>query len=852
MAAKLNFREKGLPREIKRRLQILGIVFVIAIIFFQIVLNANESETDIKMANATLPLINVEAYGSTMGELHGYTQEMDACYMRDAIIPLDKNRKMDITLQTFGYPVDSVSYEVRSLDTERKIADTEITKWNKSKDNMSTTLQIENLVEEGEEYLLVFLVESDAQTLYYYTRIMLPSVDYQKQCLDFAKTFHDTALSNQYESLASYIETSPYCDTDTLASVGINSTLEQIGWKDFQGTIVDDPLIEITDMNDDYISLVYYFQMKEEEQGYTNYYNVEEYFKIRYTAEQIYLLDYQRSMEQILDENAVSVKDSTLSTGIAPADIQYLSNETGTIVSFVQGGELFEYNQNKRHFTKVFGFINDPTDERENYQQHNIRILNIDETGNMDFVVYGYMNRGEHEGKCGINLYHYDSAKQESVEQVFISSAHSYQILNANFSNLLYENLRGDFYIMLGGTLAKVGLNDLSTEELITGLSSGQYAVSQSGQYVAWIDDGAMSDKISVMDLETENVRTIKANAGTKLKPLAFMTEDLVYGVADTNDITKDAAGSDIYPMSQLMIVDTSSENFDTLKQYHKSGYYVTEVSKNSYTLFLDRVSKQDDTFVEADSDTIKDSAGEQNKTVALEQNPSAQKGSVSTFIMTELDEGTKIRSVESATASLAITKQTRSMSVSASEQEETYFVYVGNNVVLTTQNLQKAIATADEGLGIVVDNQQRYIWKRGKKTYVNPFLDIEVSQLDASSNTSAGCISAMLARKGKTTEVHSSLAHGDKPLAIIQKALIDDLVLDLTGCNLSQVLYYVSHNAPVYARTGSNDALLIIGYDGTSIVVYHSDNDTYTRMSMEEANKLFEGAGNVFISYVE
>ena len=30
---------------------------------------------------------------------------------------------------------------------------------------------------------------------------------------------------------------------------------------------------------------------------------------------------------------------------------------------------------------------------RDVYDQHNIKIVNIDENGNIDFMVYGYMNR---------------------------------------------------------------------------------------------------------------------------------------------------------------------------------------------------------------------------------------------------------------------------------------------------------------------------------------------------------------------------------------------------------------------------------------------------------------------------
>lgn len=853
MSAKLNFREKGLPKAVRKKLYLLSVVFIAALILFQIALNRNISEKNISMAKASLPLVEISAYGNVMGELHGYINDMDACYMRDALIPLTEDRQMDISIQSYDYDAKEVSYEIRSLDTSRKIADTKITQWDISDNTMKTSVQIENLVEAGEEYLFVLTIKNDSQSLHYYTRIMLPKESTNtKKCLDFARDFHETAMSSHYEDLASYVETSPYCDQDTLAQVSINSTLDQIGWKGFSGEMTAKPLIQITDINDDYLSLSYLYQMQEKTDSHTTFYNVEEYFKVRYTEEQIYLLDYQRNMEQLLDADNVSMKNNKLSVGITDNETNYLSNETGTIVSFVQGGELFSYDQNKQSFTKVFGFIEDMTDKRENYQQHNISILNIDETGNMDFVVYGYMNRGSHEGDCGINLYHYNSTKQEIIEQIFISSTHSYQILNANFSNLLYENTQGDFYIMLGGTLAKVGLDNLSTQELISGLHTGQYAVSQSGQYVAWISDGEMDDSISVMNLETEEIRTIKAENGTKIKPLSFMTNDLVYGVANTNDITTDVAGSSVYPMSQLLIVDATTENFDLLKRYEKSGYYVTAVSKDSFTLTLERVQKKNGTYVTAESDTIKDSAGEQNKTVTIAKVSSKTKGSITQYVMTEPETKLSASSPKHQTTGMAVTKHTRNMEVTTSDNQQTYFVYVGSHVVLTTQNLTKAIAKADEQLGLVIDNKQRYIWKRGKKTYVNAFSDVEVGKSDASANTSAGCISAMLVRKGTNSEVHALLAQGTSPVTVLQRALKDNLVLDLSGCTLSQVLYYVSHGAPVYARTGNNTALLIIGYDAANIIVYHSDTDTYSKLSSDEASALFEDAGNVFISYIE
>lgn len=851
MAVRLNFRERGIPSRIKKRILILCGIFLGALLVFQFVLNGGEKDTDIEMEAPTLPLITMEAYGRTMGELHGYVNPMDACYMRDAIIPLEKERILDTTIHTYGYDVESVSYELRSLDTERKIADTPVTDWETSQEEMRAQIQIENLVDPGEEYLLVLILHGEDRDIYYYTRIMLSGDGHVKECLDFARYFHETAMSSKFGELSSYMETSAYTDKDTLADVGIDSGISQVGWQGFTGEMEGEPVVSITDMNETYVSLVYSYLMKEEKDGASDYYQVEEYFKIRYTPEQIYLLDYRRTMTQVLRKGAVEVKNNVVNLGVAGREIEYLSNETGTIVSFVQAGELYQYNQNRQTLTHVFGFMEDPLDKRESYREHAVRILNIDETGNMDFVVYGYMNRGAHEGECGINLYHYDSSQQETVEQLFISSTHSYQILNANFSDLLYKNSRGDFYIMMGGTLAKVGLDDLVSKELMKGLRTDQYAVSASGQYVAWITDGEMSDHISVIDLETEKVHDITAEPGCLLKPLAFMTEDLVYGIANERDILPDAAGAMVYPMKQVKIVSIAND-FAELKNYNKEGFFVTEVEKDSFTLYLNRVTYRGGTYVEAPQDTIKDSTGEQNKVVDITLSADEVKGSVTKLTMAALEENKKIRTVAEQTAQLAVGPQARDLSVTTENQEETYFVYVGNRVTMTTQNLTRAIAEADTQLGLVVDNKQRYIWKRGKNSYMNAFRDVEVGALDADANSSAGAISAMLVRRGENGEVHAQMEQGATPLSILQKSLKEELVLDLTGCTLNQVLYYVSQGSPVYARTGENEAVLLIGYDAASVVVYQSVTDTYKRIGMTEASALFEGAGNVYISYVE
>lgn len=63
------------------------------------------------------------------------------------------------------------------------------------------------------------------------------------------------------------------------------------------------------------------------------------------------------------------------------------------------GGDLYSYDINNGMIIKVFSFRDaEGIDERENWNHHDIKIVSVDEAGSIDFVVYGYMNRGTHEG----------------------------------------------------------------------------------------------------------------------------------------------------------------------------------------------------------------------------------------------------------------------------------------------------------------------------------------------------------------------------------------------------------------------------------------------------------------------
>ena len=78
-------------------------------------------------------------------------------------------------------------------------------------------------------------------------------------------------------------------------------------------------------------------------------------------------------------------------------------------------------NKETDEVSLVFSFAaSENTDERNLTNQHEIQLLEADGNGNVTFAVYGYMNRGEHEGQVGVAVYYYNVEQSSVEEKVFI------------------------------------------------------------------------------------------------------------------------------------------------------------------------------------------------------------------------------------------------------------------------------------------------------------------------------------------------------------------------------------------------------------------------------------------------
>lgn len=833
----------------KGKIKIIALIgaFLLTILIVGLVNRHSNKDTTDNMAQATLPVVSFYFGDQQINELHGNTAQMDAIYMRDSITPLKKNRILPIRVNTYGKEIDKISYEIRSMDTKRLMAEAEVKEYNVKEEELKADIKIQNIIEEGKEYLMVLKMEQGSKEIYYYTRLIQPVDSYVDESLEFTMDFHDTSMNKEAAGkLATYLEPDASADNSNLNLVTIHSSLKQLTWGSFKYHQVSDPVPSIKEISSDCNVITLRYNVASEEDGRTEYYNVEEYYRVRYTSARPYLLNYERTMNQIFTGEENSVYDKYIQLGIRSKDVNYVSNENGTVAAFVQEGDLWSYNRNSNQMTKVFSFRSDKgePETRENYDQHDIRIVSVDESGSMDFLVYGYMNRGIHEGRTGISVCRYDAMTNTVEEQLFVPVTTSYQVMKEDLGGVAYQNNQKQFFLVAGGTLYQIDPDSLEVTEKRTGLKQDDYAVSRSGRFFAY-REGNQDGVLYLEDLETGESHEIKAGSGEKIRILGFIGEDFVYGAVRDSDVAQNVAGEGILPMYQVKIL-SSEEDCKVVKTYEKGGYYVSDVRIEGNTIYLDRLQSEGGEYREASGDTIVNSEEGQESKMDIHTTSTEQK---QTQVQIELPKEPKEEKFRKLTSKEIVHEEPKEVELELKNQGQ-YYAYGAGKVVLGSSDPAEAIRAADGRMGIVVGQKQQYIWKRTKKSQQETLL---AAGTQAEGSTSVEkCLNLILNEEGLSLDTGALLSSGASTKDILQEALKDCEVLDLSGCSVQQVLYYVSCGTPVLAMESGSEAVLITGYDASTVLIYEPGTGNVRRQNLEEAAALFESAGNIFYAYIK
>lgn len=685
-----------------RPLILVGLFVVFALIF-EILTNDIEIEETKEMSDATFPVVEFSEDGSTLNQLFGYKNKMDIPAVRDGITPIEKSGKLSSTIKADETKVKQIEYQVTTLDGKKPIS--KIKKEVVGKDGTFNFDMELGKLKTNKEYALTMKVETEDIPIYYYTRVIRTKGLSETECLKFAKEFHDYTFKKEEASsfLPKYMDPTKN-SSQSLAHVNLSNSINYLTWDSLEPEIVTEPVYTFSEINESYNIIVSNYIIKaKNEAGAEEYYNVEEYYRLRYSATRMYVIDFERNMDQIFSsDNQFIANDSQIRLGIRDDNVNYKVSEAGGVIAFVQQGDLWCYSVNKNEISKVFSFKKDgKIDPRCNNNQHGIIIINVDEAGSIDFLVDGYMNRGDHEGEVGIAEYHYDGLANTVKEEAFIQMNKSYEVVEAELGTFAYENNQNELYIENNGNLQQINLSTLKSEKIVSGLRDGGFMTSANSKYFVWTDKDKInsSTKIHVRNLEKNKKVDIKAKAGTYIKPVGFIGNDLVYGIANQSDVSVDGAGNVNFPMTSFKIVSFKNGKIKVLKDYTPSGAYVSGISIDDYTINV--------TLSNGTTDSIMNREADANTLASISYTTTEKK---KTQICISFKNKMSKNELKKFVPKLVDSSEDNEICLSKKNENKQYTVYAKGHVTLVTGNLSEAINNANDLNGVVIGDDGNYV----------------------------------------------------------------------------------------------------------------------------------------------
>lgn len=829
----------------------LAAVFLVSLMLAGSLVNQGNTDMTMEMGPATYPVIHMKIDGVEVNPLHGYKEAMQTSFQRDCITPLGEGRRICFVVNKYGQEIEKMTFEVRSIDGKRLVENTEITDYGETEEKIEGEFTVKDLIDADTEYMLVFLLENNwGQTIRYYTRIIQTDNYHEKEKLDYVLDFHERTFDKEAaRELTKYLESNADGDNTTFGRVDIHSSFQQVTWGDLAVKAVTEPELTLKELGEQTGSLELDYCVSLEG---NSLFRVKEFYRIRYTADRIYLLDFERTMKQVFDENEDVFANNKIYLGILQeSDIELKESDGGNVFAFSDGNRLFCYDVTENKLSRLFSFYDgDYTDEREMWQKHGIEILNVDEAGNVQFVVYGYMNRGRHEGEVGIVVYRFSSLMNTVEELVYIPSGSSYEVLRAELAELAYINKADVFFFMHGGALYAVNLAECSYEVMVSGLDEGSYKVSDSNRMIVWQMGGNpyASRKLVLMNLSTKEKTEIPAGSGEYIAPLGFMGEDLIYGVAYSRDVVQDKTGSILFPMYRVRI---QSENGEILKNYSQEGVYVTgsEIEGNQINLYRVRRDGEDGNYAVTGNDQIVNTKIEPEGSNVVETVAIEGYEKVVQIALKSTVDGKKRKLL---TPREVLFEGGREIVLKEGEEDVSrYYVYGKNGVEGIFTDEGNAVNMAYGLSGTVVDGQGGYVWSKGNRSLKNQIMAIKGAAITEEKNSLAVCLDVMLQYEGIMRNTEYMLNRGDTIREVLEDNLDNASVLDLTGCSLDAVLYYVNKDIPVLASLNDGNAVLIVGFNELNTVLMDPlAGGTPFKMGMNDSARMFGENGNRFITY--
>ena len=812
----------------KRRVRIIvlsGIFFAALLFYFMHAYRSMDRNSRVyaNMGESKLPYVYMLMGEKKINPLHGYYQEMSGSVVRDSIATLPEDRKLLLFAALKKNSIEAAFYDIRSLDGSELIEKDSKAELEKTSEGVKITLPIQNLIQEGKEYQLRLRLDMGENSVYYYTRILLGKEKMAEEMLNLGESFtRKTFSKSEAKSLSTYLESEDTMDNSDLSHVNLHSSFQQITWGESGMSLDGDIEISLKELSGimGLIQLRYATKAEDKEGNTRRFYN-EDNFVMRYDSQRICLMDFDRRTTEIFDTQNFRFQEKSLLLGVDSAEqMQSKCSGNKEYYAFSKGNALYRLNS-EGVLTRIFTYLTEENNRfRGDFLSHGIRLMDVKDNGDVDFLAYGYISRGRHEGYTGIVFYTYDNSDNTVVENFFLPLQENKEELEESLHSLAYYAGNKMFYLYYGGTVYGIDTNSFEVLTLASTLKEGELSSSEDGQYLAYDEkngESELSSTVVFKNLKLDRTRNI-SEENKLFSVIGFIENDLIIGVQDR------ALGTEWNPQGEIPVEEIRIIGPDQNEKlsYKKENLYFSNFSISGNQLSFDEYSHNENGYSYAGKDSILSNKVEEERTLKPELINSEGMGK--NYLLPY--PGKKIKKITVQNPEKFSIEKAGSIELNQEKTPETgrFFAYSLGHYRGNYANMERAIGAVNENFGYILDGKQSFLWNRTDR----PGVII-----------------------GKTRENEITDFVAEIPELRNSLDFKNGKILNLYGVSLNSALYYTAKGYPLMIRIEGNWEL-ITGYNGSQITSFVLGGTAAPKLvKKEEAVARYDTVHNAFFAFL-
>ena len=751
--------------------------------------------------DTTYPIIYQLREGRRINEMRGFSDERYNIVSNETITMLGNERKMELLIKNNKNVIGFIEYEVRDKTSNSLLERTklDIGEENRDKKNDETriTLNIQNLIKHNTSYLLTIKININRKEVYYFANIIYR----QKNMLDEALKQVEAFTSKTFDpkeaaTLVKYLETSINRDTKEMHTVTLQQTFEQLTFADTKMKLISDLYYSIYQAQEYSYNIAIRFLSKSGNKEKNEYFVNRDEYVLRWDGKRWYYMKFNRSTEELinLDDNPYNSTNDRFYTGVTnPNKIVKIESENKKYFAFCKGKQIYKYDSEHKTMTNIFSYqLQDKNKFETVANDFDVKIVDVNDIGDITYIVYGYNMTGLNEGNMGIGVFTYHSETNESEENIFIPIYTTYQSLKYDIERLcVFKNNR-----IIFKSYNKVYSIDINTAEILTladGFEETKFAASSNSRYFAFNNDKeGISKNINVYNIEDGKVTTIEAKSGENIEVVTFMNDDLFYGVFSDENIWREIGKIIGRPSHEIRVINAVTGKQDLFKE---SDRYLYNFVNQQNVLRYNKYKREGTHYTYLTNDVIVNNYSADNTNVYHFKEEFTKDKLRIGYIEIPMEKNDTMRYAKSAGISR---KQVEETALESTIKEETiYYVYDSGNLKAKLKNLSDGINEIRDNYGYVKLDDRITCYNRANKGNVS-----YLRQNDSIIDNIEGFEENVYLKNN------------------------DTLIMNVTGVTERDLEYYISLNEKIAAYKYDTFQFFITGYDNNNYVLEYANKE--------------------------